>query len=318
MARVVLMAAVLLAVAIPTANVDPDSPSEALPRRLKSKHLPNLVLLHPRVISGGLPDGNDAFQELKSLGVKTIISVDGQKPEVEVATKFGMRYVHLPHGYDGIPSRRVKQLAKALRDLEGPIYIHCHYGKNRSPVAASVACVAARLLPPSQSMVPLALAGTSPDYRGLYQAARNASPMDQHLLDQFKAHFPATTEVPTLAEAMVAIEGTYENLQHIAAAGWRAPPNHPTLEPADEALLLHEHFVELLRTDAIKRRSADFKKLLQHSEAAALGLETTLRQWKPISPREEPPHAVRRFVDIISNNCTSCHQQFRDVPVGEK
>ena len=105
--------------------------------------LPNAYRLHPRVISGGQPEGEQAFARLKELGVKTVISVDGARPEVELARKYGLRYVHLPHGYDGVPDERASELAKAVRDLPGPVYIHCHHGKHRSPAAATVACVAA-------------------------------------------------------------------------------------------------------------------------------------------------------------------------------
>jgi protein tyrosine phosphatase (PTP) superfamily phosphohydrolase (DUF442 family) len=117
------------------------------PEKLVAKRLPNPVRLHPRVISGGLPEGDEAFAELKALGVRTIVSVDGAEPDVDTATRYGLKYVHLPHGYDGIPESRVRELAKAVRELEGPLYIHCHLGKHRSPAAASAACVAAGLLP---------------------------------------------------------------------------------------------------------------------------------------------------------------------------
>jgi hypothetical protein len=70
--------------------------------QLASQHLPNLVRVHEKVISGGLPEGDAAFQELAALGVKTIISVDGMTPDVGMAAKHGLRYVHLPHGYDGM------------------------------------------------------------------------------------------------------------------------------------------------------------------------------------------------------------------------
>src|SRR5262245_15845815 len=93
-------------------------------QRIEVQHLPNAYRLHDRVISGGLPEGEAAFKELQALGIRTVISVDGAKPDVELARKFGMRYVHLPHGYDGIPKERAKELAKAVRDLDGPIYIH--------------------------------------------------------------------------------------------------------------------------------------------------------------------------------------------------
>ena len=111
------------------------------PDKLGSEHLPNSYRVTEKMISGGQPDGEAGFRELRDLGVKTIVSVDGAKPDVELAKKYGLRYVHLPHGYDGISDVRLKELAKAVRDLPGTIYIHCHHGKHRSPAAAAAACV---------------------------------------------------------------------------------------------------------------------------------------------------------------------------------
>jgi hypothetical protein len=90
--------------------------------KIEAKHLSNPVRVHEKVISGGLPEGDEAFAELKDLGIKTVISVDGAKPDVATSKKYGMRYVHLPHGYDGVPEQRGKELAKPVRDLPGPIY----------------------------------------------------------------------------------------------------------------------------------------------------------------------------------------------------
>src|SRR5262245_42817749 len=121
--------------ALPVVAAGAVSPSTAKPEKLAVEHLPNAYRITDKVISGGLPEGDAAFQELADLGVKTVISVDGMKPDVETAKKHGLRYVHLPHGYDGVPSERVLELAKAVRELPGLIYIHCHHGKHRSPAA---------------------------------------------------------------------------------------------------------------------------------------------------------------------------------------
>jgi protein tyrosine phosphatase (PTP) superfamily phosphohydrolase (DUF442 family) len=129
--------------------------------------LPNPWQIHPQVISGGLPEGDEAFRALADLGVKTLISVDGARPDVALAKKHGLRYVHLPHGYDGVPEERMQELAKAVRDLPGPIYIHCHHGKHRSPTAAAVACVGAGLLDASAAAPFLQAAGTSGTLRNL-------------------------------------------------------------------------------------------------------------------------------------------------------
>lgn len=286
------------------------------PERIAATSLPNPVLVHPKVISGGLPEGENGFKELRSLGVKTIISVDGMKPDVATASAYGLRYVHLPHGYDGVPSDRAKELAKAVRSLDGPIYIHCHHGKHRSPAAASVACVGAGFIPRSKAVAVLELAGTSPSYRGLFQSVRNAKPLEVALLEELKVDFTASTKVPPMAESMVAIGHTHEHLKLIADAEWNSPPNHPDLEPAHEALLMLEHFTELLRTDYIQQQPDAFQKYLRDSKEASVKLESALRTSD--ARAADRTDAVQQSFSRISANCEACHQQFRDVPLSEK
>ncbi len=288
------------------------------PIKLDTKHLPNSVQIHSKVISGGLPEGDAGFAELASLGVVTIISVDGATPDVEAARRHGMRYVHLPHGYDGITDQRVKELAKAVRELEGPIYIHCHHGKHRSPAAASVACVAAGLISNAAAVPFLELAGTSRNYRGLYQAASDARKLEASMLDQLDVEFRERVSVPPMAEAMVRLDHTHDNLKLIGDSDWRTPPAHPDLEPAHEALQLREHFTELLRTDEVKRQPEAFIEMLRDSESSADKLEKMLRDWQAASYRDELPAEISKLANRIDTQCTACHVQYRDIPFSEK
>jgi hypothetical protein len=50
-----------------------------------SHYLPNLLLAHDQVWSGGKPIGESAFTTLAAMGIQTIISVDGEKPDVAAA-----------------------------------------------------------------------------------------------------------------------------------------------------------------------------------------------------------------------------------------
>jgi protein tyrosine phosphatase (PTP) superfamily phosphohydrolase (DUF442 family) len=279
-------------------------------KRIDNADLPNAYVIHEKVISGGEPHGEGAFAALAKLGVKTVISVDGAKPQVELARKHGMRYVHLPHSYDGVPEKRAQELAKAVRDLPGPIYIHCHHGKHRSPAAAAVACVGAGLLPASESRWFLETAGTSKNYRGLYQSAESARRLEDKLLDELKVDFPETVDVPPLADAMVALERTHDHVKQIAANNWKPLPKHPDIDPAHEALLLREHYTELLRTDDVSRRSREFQKLMREGEDAAKTLERAMA--------EVDYTVARKALTAVNQNCASCHKTFRDVPLGEK
>ena len=323
--RIFLLASAALPWAMAWAGDPPTEPRPAAsaidaawaPVRLEAEHLPNPVRVHPRVISGGLPEGEEAFRELRDLGVRTVISVDGMTPDVATAGKYGLRYVHLPHGYDGIPAGRVAELAKAVTDLEGPVYIHCHHGKHRSPAAAATACVAAGMLPPEDAVPVLKLAGTSPKYRGLYRSAERVRPLGEAFLDGLTIEFPEKAEIPPTAEAMIALEQTRANLKAIADAGWRTPPDHPDLDPAHEALLLREHFTELLRTEETRTEPDEYRRLLSDSEEAARVLETGLRTWAA-APENDPPASLRGAAERIATNCAACHGKFRNVPRDER
>src|SRR5690349_16800920 len=70
-----------------------------------------------RIYSGSQPEGDEAFAAIAKLGVKTILSVDGSKPDAATARKHGLRYVHLPIGYDGVPTNRIAELAKLTAEV---------------------------------------------------------------------------------------------------------------------------------------------------------------------------------------------------------
>jgi protein tyrosine phosphatase (PTP) superfamily phosphohydrolase (DUF442 family) len=288
------------------------------PERIASVVLPNAYRVADKVISGGQPEGAAGFAQLRALGVRTIISVDGATPDLALAKQLGLRYVHLPHGYDGIPKERVHELAKAIRDLPGPIYIHCHHGKHRSPAAAAVACVAAGLLPPDAALGVLKTAGTSESYQGLYQSALAARRLDDRLLDGLAAEFPETARLPPIAEAMVEMEHVHDHLKVLAAGGWKRLDRQPDLDPAHEALLLKEHYHELLRSADVESKPAEFRERLQQGERAAESLETVLRAWQESGSPATLPAAIGESFGAVSQSCVTCHAKFRDVPLPEK
>lgn len=285
-------------------------------QRVESKYLPNLIRVHPKVYSGGLPSGDEAFQELAKLGVRTVISVDAAKPDVAAAKRSGLRYVHLPHGYDGISSRRMAELAKAVDELEGPIYIHCHHGKHRSPAASSVACVAAGFIPESMAISILELAGTDPHYRGLYQAARQVRPLSKDGLSQVQVDYREIAEITPLAEDMLELEEAFDLLKQIEKAGWNTPVKNPSLEPASNALLLAELFAEMLRNQDTAQQPQAYRDLVKSSRQAATKIFDMLKAAG--SDRVNASHSSRSAADLhqemkkISDNCQSCHHQYRD------
>ena len=279
--------------------------------KLAAKHLPNAIQVHEKVISGGQPDGEPGFRELMELGVKTIISVDGAAPKVAMAKQYGLRYVHLPHGYNGILRERAQELAKAVRDLEGPIYIHCHHGKHRSPAAAAVACVSAGMIEPSASMAILKLAGTDEDYRGLFESVSSAHRFPDTILDALHPEFPESSKLPPMAEAMVELDHTHDHLKQLKASEWKSPPDHPDMDPAHEALILRQHFTEMLRMEIVSKQPNGFQKLLKESESDSRELLAAIRQWDRSAKHSTIPSSIVEPFRRISENCTSCHREYR-------
>lgn len=80
--------------------------------------------------------------------------------------------------------------------------------------------------------------------------------------------------------------------------------------PAHEALILKEHFVELLRLPA-ERRPEDYREMLSRSRDAASQMETRLNQ-HPLTSKSVT--ALTEALSSIQSNCQQCHQRYRDVP----
>lgn len=269
--------------------------------------LPNSIWVTPSIISGGQPHGKEAFENLRAIGVRTIISVDGIKPDLQRATEYGMRYVHLPHGYDGIAPDRLLEIAKALRTLPGPIYIHCHHGMHRSPTAAAAGAVTAGLVESSRARKVLEIAGTTPSFRGLFTVVDRAKPLAPDVLDQLQVEFREISPVPQIAESMVAIDEVFDELK-------LAQKNHfakITKERGVElALMLKEHYTELLRTEAAQQKGKDFAALITSAIEDSEKLETLMKSLE--SDSESANASVEMAFETLKRGCVQCHQQYRD------
>jgi len=279
---------------------------------IRNEHLHNAHRVTDRVISGAQPDDEAAFQALQALGVKTIISVDGAKPDAATAAKCGMRYVHLPIGYDGVPVDQGKAIAKALIELEGPFYIHCHHGKHRSAAAVAVACIITGDLRPEQADSVLKTFGTGANYEGLWADARSAKKVDVAELHAISVKFVEAAVIPPLADAMVHVDERFDHLKAAQEAGWKSVPNHPDIDPPHEALMLRELFHEMNRSEDILHRSEDFRERMQQSEEEIQRLEDLLVAWKTAGHPDPAPAEINTAFKAVGESCKSCHKDWRD------
>ncbi len=254
----------------------------------------NVIAVTPRIVSGGEPVGAQAFRQLHDLGVRTVVSVDGTTPDVETARKFGLRYVHIPFGYHGIPRDAVGALTRVMRECEGPVFVHCHHGKHRGPAAAAVCARVTGELSQADSLAYLEHAGTSRDYAGLWRGVSAFRPLPA---DAVLPELVETAAIPPLAQMMVRVDGHLSQLQKSLA-----PEEETRTAAVQLAVLLREEFREgarLLPNDA----DPDLRRRFDQSSRLASQVEDTLRT---------SPTQAKVVLEQLSNSCVACHRRHRD------
>lgn len=290
----------------PAPSIPIPSVDEQNPRDYPGVH--NAVAYHEGFVSGSAPEGEEGFDTLEAMGFKTIISVDGAEPDVAMAEARGIRYIHLPIGYNGFDEQRKLQLARATRDAmaDGPVYIHCHHGKHRSAGAAAAIATSLGWETPEAGVERMKVSGTAPNYKGLYACASESQVVSLAVLDSVPADFPAVWKPSSYVKGMVEIDEVFEHLKLIEKAGWKTPADHPDLVPAAEAGRLADLHRVLIDSEYVHRKPAEFTDLMRAGHAEAQMLEDLL---------------VADQVDIaklgaqmkaINASCKDCHAKYRD------
>src|SRR5262245_23960621 len=181
--------------------------------------LHNVVTYAPGLYSGSAPaPGSVAFVSLVGLGVTTVISFDAAEPDVQAAAAHALRHVLLPIGYNGMDREPRLELAPAVKELPGPIYLHCHHGKQRSAGALGAAAVTLGMMTPQEATERMQVSGTSPEYRGLYQCVALATIATTAELSAADGSFPPVWKTSDLVQAMVEIDEASESLRLIQKA----------------------------------------------------------------------------------------------------
>jgi hypothetical protein len=279
--------------------------SDDKPRDYAGLH--NVVAYHEGYFSGSVPEGEAGFQTLSALGVKTIISVDGATPDVARAKARGMRYIHLPIGYNGFDEQRKLQLVRATRDAmkDGPVYVHCHHGKHRSAGAAGTVAVSLGWSPPSRMLERMKVSGTSPSYKGLYACTAGALVLDPAVIDA-AADFPEIFRTSGLVKGMVEIDEAYEHLRLVEKAAWTVPENHPDLVPVAEAGRMADLLRVLSEDDRVRQKSPEFAARMRDNGELAQRLEDML-----VAGASNASQLSDQF-RLVATSCKECHVKYRD------
>jgi protein tyrosine phosphatase (PTP) superfamily phosphohydrolase (DUF442 family) len=266
--------------------------------------LPNVVTYGDGFYCGGVPDGDTGFATLAALGIKTVISVDGAQPDLATAKAHGLRYVHLPIGYNGMDEERTCEIAKAVRDLPGPIYIHCHHGKHRSAAAAAASMVTLGRLTIDQGLALMQVSGTAPVYKGLFACVAVAHPEGARL-DAMPANFPESTKTSNLVDTMVAVDGANDRLKASEKAGWKATPTNPDMVPAADAARLADYLRIVAAGPQAQAKPPEFAAWLNQGSQHAIALEDALIANKP-------PAETSALYKALGQSCADCHGKYRN------
>jgi len=273
--------------------------------------LHNLFKLSEDVISGSEPHGEAAFRKLQAMGVKTIISVDGQEPDVELAKKYGMRYVHVPTEYKGMTNDEIAQLAKTYRECEGPFYTHCFHGKHRGPAAAAIGRIVLDGVSREQAIAEMRqYCGTAPEYEGLYRDVATRLIPSEAESKTYVFDFPSTRRFSGFRESMITISRRDDALKKMAPKGFALDPAHPDIDPIHEAGTLADMLRITGELPEVKKRPADFQAWMKAAAEQALVLEKRLSAAR--AGDAAAADAAKRAYADLAKTCTACHDVYRN------
>jgi len=280
--------------------------ADTKPRDYAGLH--NVVAYYTNYFSGSVPEGKAGFDTLKGMGIKTIISVDGAEPDLAEAKARGMRYIHLPIGYNGFDEKRKLELTRATRDAmkDGPVYIHCHHGKHRSAGAAAAVAASLGWITPDEGVARMKVSGTAPNYKGLYACARESAALEPAVIDAVSASFPEVFRPDGMVKSMIAIDHAFDHIKLIQKSNWAAPADHPDLVPVAEAGHIADIY-RFLESDArTLAKPADFLAMMKRAGAEAQALEDLLAAPKPDATR------LGAQFKLLDASCKDCHVKYRD------
>jgi hypothetical protein len=276
-----------------------------LPQAVESDVIEAVFHVNEGVYSGGEPKGTAAFEELRDLGVRTIISVDGAKPDLASARHVGLRHIHLPMSY-GRWSRtnQLRLIVAAQQALRsGSLYVHCHHGRHRGPTAVALICRGLRGWNNDQSTNWLAIAGTGTNYTGLFENVKEFIRPGTGELGSIDDSFSECVEPGRLVETMVSMESTIERIELLLTH----TNAHDHQHLAHESLLLLESLRELVRADAQAKQGPRFNAALKATLERAARLNEDAETARGVD-------AISTDLMALRESCTDCHQTFRDAP----
>jgi protein tyrosine phosphatase (PTP) superfamily phosphohydrolase (DUF442 family) len=257
--------------------------------------------ISPDIFTGSEPLQEDSFKALQKLGIKTIVSVDGAKPDVEKAKACGLKYVHVPYGYENVPDESQKALARVISEREGPFYFHCHHGRHRGPAAAAIALRLKSGADGAAAQKVLEGCGTGSEYKGIWKAVADFTPPEKN------AKLPELheiTPVEDMAGEMAKMDRTLDHLVILQKNGWKTPPDHADLSPEHEAKIMSQSFQAVMKLKERTKYDEKFWDEMKKAETFSTILQASVKTGQPST--------ADQYFRAIQKSCIDCHKSYRN------
>jgi protein tyrosine phosphatase (PTP) superfamily phosphohydrolase (DUF442 family) len=99
----------------------------------------SLINSQKPVYRGAQPT-HDHLKEFYEMGIRNVVNLRRESPygnyqEKNSCTTFGINYNGFPHfGVLGMSIQTINQIVDAIHNMNGPVYVHCKHGRDRTSV----------------------------------------------------------------------------------------------------------------------------------------------------------------------------------------
>ena len=264
----------------------PEPPARVAPAAVSG--ITRVHQVDAQLLTGSSPD-DQGYRQLRALGVDVVLSVDGPEPPVEIIRSLGMRSIHLPIGYDGVPLAVTRSLARLAQESpQATLYVHCHQGMHRGPAVAAILLRLRGAGSAEDASAILSACGTSPEYVGLWTSVEDFTAPQGSCAD---APLPELVQPDPLVRHMDRIQELRDRLDDSSLG---------RLDAASNVLLLKDAFVELQRlhqpssTARAERWNHDIQLTIELLDSMRSMPFPGLRQLARIDARCDSCHAASR------------------------
>jgi hypothetical protein len=218
-----------------------------------------------------------------------------------------MQCAHLPMSFSDVSRTFALNIAKAARDLPGPVFIYSNEG-HRAYAAAAIAEVTLGEMNSDEAVAALKKAGMPTTLPKLFAAVKSAVPAETRVLDSMQIEFSSQASISPAVDTMCAIDRMLSRVNSGTKSADADESARKTLSrDAHNLLQKLMHY----NADESQSRSAEFRAQSHEAVVAAALLACSASEWSS-TPDKKQAEELLKAADRVTRSCNSCHSKFRD------